>query len=135
MTNTDYTLYSPNRLSKPISLDRDIRNRFTEVGEIFCCHSPLLVLRCSSIRGGADVSASMVTLSSPSPSLSCVENVTCKSSHVSRVLISGTDNINHGESSEAKILRDVHIVRTLRFFFESQFSVIWYVQLRISNLS
>ncbi|KAG7596563.1 JAB1/MPN/MOV34 metalloenzyme domain [Arabidopsis suecica] len=55
----------------------------------------------------------MVTLSSPSPSLSCVENVTCKSSHVSRVLISGSDNINHGESSEAKILRDVHISERL----------------------
>ncbi|ESQ35800.1 hypothetical protein EUTSA_v10008718mg [Eutrema salsugineum] len=54
----------------------------------------------------------MVTLSSPSPSISCVESGTCKSSHVSRVLISGPDN-NLGESSEPKILRDVHISERL----------------------
>lgn len=63
--------------------------------------------------------ASMVTLSFPSPSISCVESETCISSHVSRVLVSGSDK-NHGESSETNnILRDVHIVRDLRFFLNS----------------
>ncbi|KAH0921219.1 hypothetical protein HID58_021237 [Brassica napus] len=54
----------------------------------------------------------MVTLSFPSPSLSFVESGTCsKSTHVSRVLFSGPDEV-HGESSEpSKILRDVHIER------------------------
>ncbi|CAA7020745.1 unnamed protein product [Microthlaspi erraticum] len=54
----------------------------------------------------------MVTLSFPSPSLSCVESGSYKSSHVSRVLISGPDE-NHAESSEPNILRDVHISERL----------------------
>lgn len=73
-----------------------------------------LIIIHYSIR--ADASASMVTLSSPSPSLSCVESGSYKSSHVSRVLISGPDE-NHAESSEPKILRDVHIVRFKNRFF------------------
>ncbi|KAL0694457.1 hypothetical protein Bca4012_061637 [Brassica carinata] len=55
----------------------------------------------------------MVTLSFPSPSLSFVESGTCKSTpQVSRVLFSGPDKV-HGESSQPKILRDVHISERL----------------------
>ncbi|KAL0794560.1 hypothetical protein Bca101_065937 [Brassica carinata] len=76
-------------------------------------HSPKA--SSSSIRGTRRCfSASMVTLSFPSPSLSFVESGTCKSTpHVSRVLFSGPDKIHDGESSQPKILRDVHISERL----------------------
>ncbi|XP_010553605.1 PREDICTED: AMSH-like ubiquitin thioesterase 2 isoform X2 [Tarenaya hassleriana] len=54
----------------------------------------------------------MVTQSSPSPSLSCIETVPHRSSHVSPFEASSSYH-NHGDPSESKPLQDVHISERL----------------------
>jgi hypothetical protein len=89
-----------------------------------------LEFHCATIKTASKcqrIIVHTVTLSSPSPVISCVESLP-QGAHVSHIPVGDSehgDSKSNTESTTSQVLRDVHIVRTheLRHFFLNFFVI------------